>query len=143
MDLETVKRESARLSPWAHLATVGRDGDPDVAPVHPAWDGDTLWIMTFGNSVKVRNIAHHPRVAMHWQVTEAGDGVEVWGTADVHRDLETKKRLWTGVFDYDLNLFSPGGPEGSPNSVFVSIRPERALYLMAYGMKGRETWSAS
>lgn len=142
MDLERVKSESARLSPWAHLATVGADGDPDVVPVHPAWEGDTLWFMTGATTVKVRNIAHHPRVAMHWQVTEAGDGVEVWGTAEVHTDLDTRKRLWDGVFDYDLNLFSPGGPEGSPDVAFVAVRPERAVLLIAYGAGGRETWRA-
>jgi len=142
MDLERVKTESARLSRWAHLATVGRDGDPDVVPVHPAWQGDTLWFMTGATSVKVRNIAHHPNVAMHWQVTEAGDGLEVWGTAEIHRDVETKKRLWNGVFDYDLDQFAPGGPEGSPDVVFVAIRPRRALYVAVFGMKGRETWSA-
>ncbi len=142
MDLERVKKESARLSPWAHLATVGGDGNPDVVPVHPAWERDTIWIMTGAKSVKIRNIAHNPNVAMHWQVTEVGDGVEVWGRAEVHSDVETKKRLWNGVFDYDLNQFAPGGPEGSPDVVFLAVRPARALYLASYGMKGRETWSA-
>lgn len=142
MDLERVKSESARLSPFAHVATVGHDGDPDVAPVHIAWEGDTVWFMTGAASVKVRNIAHHANVAMHWQVTEAGDGIEVWGTAKVHTDVETKKRLWNGVFSYDLNQFAPGGPEESPDMVFVAVRPERALYLIMYGLKGRETWSA-
>ncbi len=142
MDLERVKRESARLSLFAHVATIGRDGDPDVAPVSPAWEDDTLWFMPGATSVKVRNIAHHTAVAMHWQVTEAGDGVEVWGTAEVHTDVDTKKRLWSGVFDYDLTQFSPGGPEGSPDTVFVAVRPERALYLVNYGRGGRETWSA-
>ena len=141
MDLERVKTESARLSPWAHVATVGADGDPDVAPVHPAWEGDTIWFMTGATSVKVRNIAHHPNVALHWQVTEAGDGVEVWGTAEVHTDLDTKTRLWEGVFDYDLNLFAPEGPEGE-GMAFVAVRPERALSLLMYGVKGRDTWSA-
>ncbi len=142
MDLDGFKRETARLSPWAHVATVGRDGDPDVVPVHPNWEGDTLWFMTYGDSVKVRNIRHHPNVALHWQVNESGDGVEIWGRASIHDDLDTKKRLWTGVFDYDLNQFAPGGPEGSPGVVFVAVRPTRALYLAAYGMKGRETWKA-
>ncbi len=142
MDLEKVKRESTRLSPWAHIATVGTDGDPDVVPVHPAWEGDTLWIMAFRDSVKVRNLAANPNVALHWQVTEEGDGVEVWGPAAMHDDLETKKRLWDGVFDYDLNAFAPGGPEGSPDTVFVAVTPKRALYLEMYGMKGRETWKA-
>jgi general stress protein 26 len=142
VDLDRVKTEAARLSPWAHLATVGTDGDPDVVPVHPAWEGDTIWIMVGASSVKSRNVAHHPNVAMHWQVTEAGDGLEVWGTAKVHTDVETKRRLWTGVFDYDLNLFSSGGPDGSPDTAFISIQPQRALYLKAYGLGGREVWSA-
>jgi general stress protein 26 len=141
-DLETIKADAAALSPWAHLATIGADGKPDVVPVHPAWEGDVLWIMTFGDSVKVRNLAAHADVAMHWQITEAGDGVELWGTATVHDDLETKRRLWTGVFDYDLDLFSPGGPDESPNTVFVAVAPERALSIKAYGLGGRETWKA-
>jgi general stress protein 26 len=140
MDLEHVKQEASKLSPWAHLATVGADGDPDVAPVHPCWEGDTLWIMTGAASVKVRNIAHNPNVAMHWQVTAAGDGVEIWGTAKMYTDLETKRRLWNGVFDYDLNAFSPGGPEGSPDNGFLAVTPKRALVLKAYGMGGREVW---
>jgi general stress protein 26 len=142
MDLDRVKSISARLSPWAHLATVGRDGDPDVVPIHPAWEGDVLWFMTGAKSVKARSIAHHSNVAMHWQVTDAGDGLEVWGKAEVHADVATKRRLWNGVFNYDLNQFAPGGPEGSPDVVFVAVRPVRALYLEMFGMKGRETWSA-
>jgi general stress protein 26 len=140
--LDDIKAEASRLSPWAHLATVGADGKPDVAPVHPAWEGDTLWVMSFGDSVKVKNLAAHDDVALHWQVTEAGDGVEVWGTARVHDDLETKRRLWQGVFDYDLDLFSPGGPEGSPNTVFISVQPQRAVALKFYGVAGRDTWKA-
>ena len=141
MDLDEIKAEAARLSPWAHIATVGADGKPDVVPVHPAWEGDTIWIMTGAESVKARNIASCPDVAMHWQVDESGDGVEVWGTAAVHTDAETKHRLWTGVFDYDLNAFAPGGPD-SPDICFVSVAPERVLALKAYGMGGRATWRA-
>ena len=66
----------------------------------------------------------------------------MWGTAAVHADPETKRRLWTGVFDYDLNLFSPGGPEARPTPCFVAVTPDRALALKAYGMGGRETWTA-
>jgi hypothetical protein len=71
---------------------------------------------------------------MHWQVTDAGNGLEVWGKAEIHADVATKRRL--------LNQFAPGGPEGSPDIVFVAVRPVRALYLAMFGMKGRETWSA-
>jgi general stress protein 26 len=140
-ELDDIKADATRLSSWAHIATVGSDGKPDVAPVHPAWESDDLWVMVFAASVKAKNIVHNPDIAMHWQVTEAGDGVEVWGTAAIHDDLETKRRLWDGMFDYDLNLFSPGGPDGSPDTVFLQIEVERAVSIKAYGMGGFTRWS--
>jgi general stress protein 26 len=139
MELDEIRAEAARLSPWAHLATVGADGKPDVAPIHPAWEGDTLWIFTFTESVKVKNLGANPDVAMHWQVDESGDGVAVWGRARVHTDEATKRRLWTGVFDYDLDAFAPDGP-ASDGVCFIEITPERALALKAYGTGGRDTW---
>jgi general stress protein 26 len=140
--LEEVKAFAAGLSMWAHVATVGADGKPDVVPVHPCWEGDTLWFMCGLNSVKTRNLQANPNIAAHWQVTENGDGVEVWGTATIHSDLETKRRLWTGVFDYDLNAFAPGGPDDSPDTAFVAIAVEKALILYMYGAKGRAVYTA-
>ncbi len=140
MDLDEIKAKGTALSPWAHMATVGADGKPDVVPVHPCWEGDVLWTMCGLDSVKARNVAANPNVALHWQVTAQGDGLEIWGTATVHSDLETKTRLWTGVFDYDLDGFAPDGPS-SPGTAFIAVHPERALYLAAYGMGGMERWS--
>jgi general stress protein 26 len=140
--LDEVKAFATNLSPWAHLASVGADGKPDVVPVHPCWEGDVCWSMIGSDSVKARNVAAHADVAMHWQVTAVGDGVELWGTAEVFADIDTKRRLWTGVFDYDLNAFAPGGPEDSPGTAFLAIRPERALVLYQYGMGGLKRWSA-
>ncbi len=142
MELDDVKAHGPLLSPWAHFATVGADGAPDVVPVHPCWEGDILWTMCGTDSVKSRNIAANPNVALHWQVTAVGDGLEVWGTATVHADLDTKRRLWTGVFDYDLDAFAPGGPENSEGTAFIAVVPQRALFLKAYGMGGTERWSA-
>ena len=142
IDLDGVKAFASGLSPWAHLATVGADGKPDVVPVHPCWEGDGCWLMGGTDSVKARNIADNPNVAMHWQVTENGDGVEIWGVAEVFDDLDTKRRLWDGVFDYDLNAFAPGGPDNSPGTGFIAITVERALVLKQYGMGGAQRWSA-
>lgn len=150
MELDEMKAKAAALSPWAHMATVGSDGNPDVVPVHPCWgapagaadgDDDVIWIMAGETSVKAHNIAVNPNVALHWQVTEKGDGVEMWGTATMHTDLETKHRLWNGVFDYDLNLFAPGGPDDSAGTAFIAVRPDRALWLDTYGMGGTARWS--
>lgn len=140
--LDDIKSFAAHLSPWAHLATVGADDEPDVTPVHPCWDGDVLWIMCGTSSVKARNVADNPRVALHWQVTEVGDGVEVGGTAEVVDDRDTKRRLWNGVFDYDLDAFAPGGPDDSPGTGFMAVHPTRALLLRGYGRGGVERWTA-
>ncbi len=142
ISLEDVKSFASGLSPWAHLATVGADGQPDVVPIHPCWEGETLWTMLGVGSVKARNVAANENVALHWQVTEVGDGVEVWGTAELVTDVETKRRLWTDVFDYDLNAFAPGGPDNSPETGFLAIQPNRALVLKQYGMGGMQRWSA-
>ena len=139
ISLDEIKTFTASLSPWAHLATIGADGEPDVVPVHPAWEGGTIWAMVGADSVKARNVAANSSVAMHWQVTEAGDGVEVWGDARVHTDLETKQRLWNGVFDYDLDQFAPDGPEGE-GTAFIAIEPRRALAVYAYGTSGMKRW---
>lgn len=140
--LGEVKAFAQSLSPWAHLATVGADGHPDVVPVHPCWEGDVLWTMLGVGSVKARNTEANENVALHWQVTEVGDGVELWGTAELATDVETKRRLWTDVFDYDLNAFAPGGPDNSPETGFLAITPTRALVVKQYGMAGMQRWSA-
>jgi general stress protein 26 len=142
MELDEFRERATELSPWAHLATVGSDGAPDVVPVHPAWENGVIWFLVGRTSVKARNVAAEPRVALHWQVTERGDGAEIWGTATVHDDIEVKRRLWTGVFDYDLSAFAPGGPEGSPDMGFMAVRPVRAMFITAYGMGGIERWNA-
>ena len=140
--LDDIKAFASELSPWAHLATVGPDDEPDVVPVHPCWEDGTLWLMLGAGSVKAHNVAHNNKVALHWQVTEIGDGVELWGTAELFTDVETKRRLWTDVFDYDLNAFAPGGPDNSPDTVFLAVTPTRALILEQYGMGGLRRWRA-
>lgn len=141
-DLAAVKAFASNLSPWAHLATVGGDNRPDVVPIHPCWEDDTCWIMVGASSVKAKNVRENDQVALHWQVTEVGDGVEVWGTARLVDDVETKRRMWNDVFDYDLSAFSPGGPDNSPDTIFMAVDIDRAVVLKQYGMGGVERWSA-
>ena len=144
MDLDQIKREGARLGMWAHLATVGPSGQPHVTPVHPCWEGSTLWTMLGADSVKAKNLAHEPRCSFHWQVSDATgfDSLILWGTGHVHTDVETKRRLWEGVFDYNLGDFAPGGPEESPNTAFMAFTPTKAVLLRNFGIGGREEWRA-
>lgn len=76
---------------------------------------------------------------MHWEVSDRGDGLLVWGEASIYIDAATKTRLSTGVFDYDLAEFAPNGLE-SPETVFVKIKPTRAVHALAYGSGGVHRW---
>ncbi len=143
MTLEEIKRQCERLSKWAHLATVRPSGTPDVVPVQPAWLDDGLWVFATVDSIKTRNIAENPNVALHWQVDESFDGVEIWGRGTIHADGPTRSRLWTGVFGFDLNDYAPDGPDASVGHVFIEIRPTKALYLVRGGAGGLHRWSAN
>lgn len=144
MELSNVIDESARLGMWVHIATVSPSGTPYVAPVHPCWEGETLWSMVGADSVKAKNLATNNKLSCHWQVSEETgfDSLILWGTGQLFDDLETKRRLWDGVFDYDLNAFAPGGPDDSPGTSFLAITPTKALLLRQYGMAGMERWQA-
>ncbi len=99
--------------------------------------------LVIDDSRAMRMILKRIVTKLNFEVTEAGDGVELWGTASVHDDLETKRRLWEGVFDYDLNLFAPGGPDGSPGMGFLAVEPERAIAITQYGIGGIDHWRRS
>ena len=52
---------------FAHLATVGPDGAPQVTPVWIDYDGKYVRFNTARGRVKVRNLARNPRVALSIQ----------------------------------------------------------------------------
>jgi len=52
---------------FAHLATVGPDGAPQVTPVWIDYDGTSIRFNTAKGRVKVRNLARNPRVALSIQ----------------------------------------------------------------------------
>lgn len=142
MNLRDIEPLGRGLSARCYLATTGESGEPHVVPVHPGWDGTTIWIMTARAAVKSRNISHNPRVAMHWETNDSGDGLLVWGDATIQGDVATKTRLWAGVFDYDLAEFAPDGIN-SPETVFLAIEPVKAVHALAYGAGGVQRWKRS
>lgn len=75
--LEAIKTFATELSPWAQLATVGADGEPDATPVHPCWEGHVLWLMCGAGSVKARNVVGDPKVALLLRGYGMG-GMERW-----------------------------------------------------------------
>ncbi|QFY10835.1 TIGR03618 family F420-dependent PPOX class oxidoreductase [Nonomuraea phyllanthi] len=49
---------------FAHLATIGRDGTPNVNPVWTIWDGEYLRFTTTTDRRKYRNVVENPHVAV-------------------------------------------------------------------------------
>lgn len=86
------------LLPWGHvaerlelarnywLATTRPDGRPHVAPVWGAWVDGRLYFGTSPGSIKGRNLASNPAVAVHLENAE--DVVVLEGTAEKVGELD-------------------------------------------------------
>ncbi len=60
-------RAAAAKATWAYLATA--DGaQPKVRVVHPAFEGERVWIATGRSSAKARHIGKNPRVELFYQI---------------------------------------------------------------------------
>jgi PPOX class probable F420-dependent enzyme len=110
---------------FAHLATVGRDGAPQVTPVWVDYDGTHVRINTARGRAKDKNLQRNPKVALSAQdpdnpyryVQVRGRVVEMTEKdADAHIDALSKK--YTGRDKYANRR--PGEVR-----VIVKILPEK------------------
>jgi PPOX class probable F420-dependent enzyme len=110
---------------FAHVATVGPDGKPQVTPVWADFDGKHIRINTARGRVKDRNLGKDPRVALAFQDPEnpyryvqvQGKVVEITEKgADAHIDALAKKYLGQDRY--------PGRKPGEVR-VMMKIAPER------------------
>lgn len=94
---------------FAHLATVGADGAPQVTPVWIDYDGSHIRFNTARGRVKTRNLERNPRVALSIQDPENPYRyVQVRGRvaemtekdADAHIDALAKKYLGQDRYPY-------------------------------------------
>lgn len=126
------------LLPWSHvtqrlaaarsywLATVRPDGRPHVAPVWGAWVDDAFYFGTERPSVKARNLAANPALALH---LESGDDVVILeGTAQVLPDplaipgLDAAFRAKYGMGAADAGTDAPGAAP-----IWYAFSPATAL----------------
>jgi general stress protein 26 len=114
----------ATKATWAYLATAV-DNQPRVRVVHPAFEGERLWIATGRASHKARQIERNPRVELFFQIGPEMIHLTVSGRARFVEDTAEKKRVWNGkVFDYELAQFWPGGPESKDFGLLL-VEPAR------------------
>jgi len=70
----------------ARIATVKRDGSPHVAPVWFLWESGELIIVTYADSLKVKNLKTDNRVAVVIDISDPGKGVIIEGEAEISTD---------------------------------------------------------
>jgi len=64
------------------LVTIDPDGLPQPTPVWFWWDGESFLIYSRAKQAKLRNIHHHPQVALHFDGDgQGGDIIVITGTA--------------------------------------------------------------
>jgi general stress protein 26 len=136
---------AASKATWAYLATT--DGNqPKVRVVHPAFEGERVWIATGRSSAKARQIAKNSNVELFYQIGAEMVHLTVTGKATFVEDPAEKKRIWNAkVFDYDLSQFWPAGP-ASDDFGLMLITPARieltSLPAMTTGKKP-EVWRSA
>jgi general stress protein 26 len=125
------------LTGFAHIATVRPDGRPHVAKVAPVVDGEVLWIASRVSSLKARNMAAHPQVAVMF---EPRAEAYVQADAELVTDLATKERIWSsGMFPFPLEGFF--GAFDDPDFVLIRLTPTSAILMsQAEGGIRRDTW---
>ena len=109
---------------FVFLAT--SDGDqPRVRPVTPIVEDDmSVWVATFSDSRKVKQIKQNPKVCLSFVQHPSGDKtVIVIGEAQITDDLEQKKRVWK-LSPYDMSQYWPEGPE-SEKFCLLKINPKK------------------
>jgi len=137
--------DTAAKATWAYLATA--DGNqPKVRVVHPAFEGERVWVATGRNSPKARHVGKNSNVELFYQVSlPEMVHLTVTGKAQFVEDLKEKKRIWDGkIFDYDLAQFWPDGAVAKDFGLML-ITPSRieltSLPEMSAGKKP-EVWHA-
>jgi general stress protein 26 len=133
---------AAAKATWAYLATAVGD-QPKVRVVHPAFEGERVWVATGRDSAKARQVGKNSNVEMFYQVGADTVHLTVTGKAVFVEDLSEKKRVWDAkLFDYDLSQFWPDGAESKDFGLML-ITPTRVeLTSLPEMMTGKkpEVW---
>ncbi len=112
-----------KTSNHAYMATVAGK-QPWIRSVSPIiGDGMSIWITTFANSRKVKQIKKNPRICLHFAKQPDGSMVATMhGTVKVMKNLKDKKKVWK-IAQFDLKQFFPEGP-ASKNLCLLKIIPK-------------------
>jgi PPOX class probable F420-dependent enzyme len=107
------------------LTTVGSDLAPQPRPVWFTWDGDSFLIFSQPHAHKVRHIAGHPRVALHFNTDETGDAdvIVFGGTAAIDTAAPPAHKVRAYLRKYRAGIAELGmTPEQFSREYSVAVR---------------------
>jgi PPOX class probable F420-dependent enzyme len=127
------ERQAAFLAtmPNVIVATVRRDGTPQLTPNWYLWTGSEFWISTPIGTAKVRNLRRDPRIVLCIDDPVTGDYVQVTGTATIIEGADGRERTLDVCRKYMTE------PEVLPHwetitataeYIVIAVRPDRSLW---------------
>lgn len=117
--------------PNAIVATVRRDGLPQVTPNWYLWTGEEFWISTSAATAKTHNLRRDPRIVLVIDDPASGDYVQVIGSATIIEGLEVREPTIALIRKYrDEPDVVPHWETISAESarVLIVVRPDRFLW---------------
>ena len=86
--------------------------------------GGVFWFATMHDSQKVKRINNNNRVSIMFYDAKTGDCANVYGTALILTDTETKERFWND----DWKEYFPGGAT-DPVYCLIKVTPEKGDFF--------------
>jgi PPOX class probable F420-dependent enzyme len=127
--IPSLERQSEILTTSSNVivATIRRDGSPQLSPTWFLWTGTVFWISAAAATVKVRNLRRDPRIALCVDVEASGDYVQITGSAtliegDSVRDPTLalcRKYMAPEAVDTHWASLVASGPQ-----VIIEVRPD-------------------
>ncbi|WP_220196105.1 PPOX class F420-dependent oxidoreductase [Ktedonospora formicarum] len=112
---------------FAHVATIGPKGEPQVSPVLFGWDGTYLYFGMNKIRQKHRNLKREPRIALSLiNPTDNFSSIEIRGVVDRIEDdvdYQVLHRISQKYFNRDASADIQPGEE----RVVIYVKPERVF----------------
>lgn len=120
-------RDLIASGPLAHLATINRDGTPQVSVVWIGLDGDEIVSGHMAHYLKLRNIERDPRVVLSFDAPrDPGVALNPYAVLQCHATVEPSEQTWDLLDRLTKVYMSPEtefpAPKGPGYIVRYSIR---------------------
>jgi PPOX class probable F420-dependent enzyme len=126
-DLTPAQRHFLRSMPHAIVATIRKDGTPQLTPTWYLWDGEAFTISTLTWTQKYKNLRRDPRITLcidgfqrHTQYVQVSGRAEI-----VEGDVADATRAIIRKYEPDEATTERHWQECKPDRIIIRLRPDR------------------